>query len=112
MPGKPFPKGNNFGRRWVAGQSGNPHGRPRIAADLRERAKGDAREAYEKVLAIMRTDGHKLQLAAAVRVLQVAGVPMSEELVAANPGTISGPAASMSDEALDAALETTAGPVN
>lgn len=68
------------GTTWKPGQSGNPGGRPRIAREVRASAQGDSPEAYRVILGIMR-DGDKdaARLAAAVRVLQLAGIPMSED---------------------------------
>jgi hypothetical protein len=42
------------GRRWKPGQSGNPRGRPRVVADVREAARKWTAEAIETLAAIMR----------------------------------------------------------
>lgn len=69
MPG-PWEKG---------GPSPNPGGRGKVAREIRENAKVHCAEAFEKVVAIMRMDGHRAQLTAALVVLRLAGVPMSAE---------------------------------
>jgi hypothetical protein len=74
-PGRPFQKG----------QSGNPGGRPKMAMELRNRADKLAPAAF-KIIETLMTDADKdsVRLSAAVRVLQVAGVPMGEPKVEVN----------------------------
>ena len=65
---------------WAKGVSGNPGGRPRIAKTIRADAQVDAPDAYAEIKRIMREgDKDAARLAAAVKVLQIAGVPMSED---------------------------------
>src|SRR5574340_243018 len=63
--------------KFAKGVSGCPGGKPAIARVIRDLAQADSPEAYAKVRAIMQYDGHKHQLAAALAVLKVAGVPMN-----------------------------------
>jgi hypothetical protein len=59
-----------IGRPWLPGQSGNPGGRPAIAAEVREFAGAHSIEALKKVVRIMRTSrDHSTVLAAARTVL-------------------------------------------
>lgn len=62
------------------GQSGNPGGRPKIAKEIRLKAQEASKEALEVLLGIMR-DGEKAseRAAAARTVLQLGGMPFSEE---------------------------------
>jgi hypothetical protein len=77
-PGRPFAKG----------QSGNPGGRPKVALDIREKAKGDVEAAYATVHALMTgADKDSVRLSAAVRILQVAGVPMGEDKITVQIGS-------------------------
>lgn len=62
------------GGRWLPGASANPAGRPAIADEIANLAKADSPEAYAKVVQIMRHDGARQQLAAALAILKVAGV--------------------------------------
>jgi len=61
----------------MPGVSGNPTGRPTIAKEIRDLATCDSAEAYTKIKALMQSDGHKQQLAAAIAVLKIAGVAMN-----------------------------------
>jgi Family of unknown function (DUF5681) len=97
-PGRPFQKG----------QSGNPGGRPKMAIELRERADKLAPAAF-KIIETLMTDADKdsVRLSAAVRVLQVAGVPMGEVKVEVNaPEESSRDAQGLPDADLDAELST------
>jgi hypothetical protein len=69
---------------WKPGQSGNPGGRPKVAREVRASAQDDTPEAYRIISGLMRdADKDSVRLSAAVKVLQIAGVPMSEVAEAA-----------------------------
>jgi hypothetical protein len=77
---------------WRPGQSGNPGGRPRVAREVRASAQADTPEAYRIIAVLMReADKDSTRLSAAVKVLQIAGVPMSEVAEAAANPEPSGP---------------------
>jgi hypothetical protein len=75
----PFEKGNKLGKKWKPGETGNEGGRPKIATEIRDLAKLDAPDAYRAVKDIMADPDNKQRLAAALAILKVAGVPMSED---------------------------------
>lgn len=52
-----------------AGQSGNPHGRPKEDAEIKALAREAAPEAMQRLIQIMRGDDNKLAKAAADSVL-------------------------------------------
>lgn len=87
--------------KWLPGVSPNPGGRPAIAEEIANLARADSPEAYAKVVAIMRNDGDRQQLAAALAILKVAGVFRAVE-APADPPAPHLPA--ISDAGLDAAL--------
>lgn len=66
---------------WVKGQSGNPGGRPRVVSGVRRRAQNVSDEMLDVLLDVARSSkaSGKDRVTAAVRVLQVAGVPMTED---------------------------------
>lgn len=71
----------NLAPAWQKGQSGNPGGRPKVAAELRNRARVDSPEAYETIVRLMReADKDSTRLQAAVRVLQIAGVTFNADV--------------------------------
>jgi hypothetical protein len=86
--------------RFRPGVSGNPGGRPGVAAEIVNLARADSPEAYEKVAKIMRDDGSKHQLAAALAILKVAGVLRHAEEAATKPPPVSNPFAGKPTEAL------------
>ncbi len=104
----PFKKGNKHGHRWKPGESGNKTGRPKLALDLRADAKIDAPAAYATIRGLMLgADKDSVRLAAAVRVLQVAGVAMGEPKagdVNVNVTAGTAEAAAVPDDQLDDAL--------
>jgi hypothetical protein len=57
------------GRPWVKGQSGNPGGRPKDLAWLRETARSHAPEALETLFKIMRDGGTEKDRRAAAEAL-------------------------------------------
>lgn len=87
---------------WRPGHCPNPGGRPKGVLEVRELALGDMKTAYAKVKAIAETDGHKQQLAAAIAILKVAGVPMSEDKAPGAPEAPTAPARDMTPEQLEA----------
>lgn len=63
---------------WAKGQSGNPGGRPKVVAKVREMAQRDTPEAYETLRSLMLTaDKDSVRLAAAIAILKMAGVSLS-----------------------------------
>jgi hypothetical protein len=102
----PFEKGNSLGRKFKAGESANPGGRPKVATEARKKAQEHTAEALEVLLTAMRAaEKTSERISAAVKVLQVAGIPMGEERGAAvdpQPGQPK-PTAEMTPEALEAA---------
>lgn len=65
---------------WKPGVSGNPGGRPRIVSGIRRKAQNDSEEAYAVLLKEMReAEKPSERISAAVKVLQLAGAPMSED---------------------------------
>lgn len=66
---------------WVKGQSGNPGGRPKVATEVRTRAKAKAADFYEVIegFALDEKADPKLRLQAAKIGLAIAGVPMGED---------------------------------
>jgi hypothetical protein len=87
---------------WKPGQSGNPGGRPRVAREIRAGAQADSPEAYAEIRRIMREgDKDAARLAAAVKVLQLAGVPMSEDKAPEAPEAHKAPARDLSPEELE-----------
>jgi len=51
--GRPFEVGNAVGRQWQPGQSGNPGGRPKILAEVRDLARTSTVEAIETIRRLM-----------------------------------------------------------
>lgn len=89
---------------FVKGQSANPGGRPRIVQSVRRRAQGHMEEALDVALEVMRK-GEKgtERLTAAVKVLQIAGVPFT-----ADGATEAEPAKPLTPSATEAELEAAA----
>ena len=83
------------------GQSGNPGGRPKSADDIVDLARIDSEDAYAKVALIMRNDGNRQQLAAALAILKLAGVFRGVEAGESRPVL---PAAPISEADLAEAL--------
>jgi hypothetical protein len=57
------------GKPWQKGQSGNPGGRPRVAADVREEARKHTREALNRLVHWMRSDDPQASIRAATALL-------------------------------------------
>lgn len=63
---------------WVKGQSGNPGGRPRIVQAQRRKAQNVADEMLDILIAVARnSEKGSERSGAAVKVLQIAGVPFA-----------------------------------
>jgi hypothetical protein len=104
----PFKKGNKLGKKWKPRQSGNASGRPKLAEEVRARADKLVPSAFGVIEKLM-TDADKdsVRLSAAVRVLQVAGVPMGEVKVEVRTSPeASSEARRLPDEDLDSELST------
>src|SRR5579884_4019901 len=54
---------------WKPGQSGNPRGRPTVAAEIRDLARNHAREAIERLVALVQSDNPQVALRAAEALL-------------------------------------------
>lgn len=67
-PAQKAEKAENGGR-FKPGQSGNPAGRPKVVAVIRDMAREHGKEAVEKLVEIMRGDDPKLARAAACDIL-------------------------------------------
>jgi hypothetical protein len=69
---------------WQAGVSGNPNGRPPEVIEVREvrrLAQERTKEAYEKVVDLMRdADKDSVRLAAALAILRIAGMKMDGDV--------------------------------
>jgi hypothetical protein len=57
------------GRPWQKGQSGNPGGRPKIAANIREEARKHTKEALNRLVHWMRSDDPQASIRAANAIL-------------------------------------------
>jgi hypothetical protein len=91
--------------RWKPGQSGNPGGRPRVQAIVREAAQFDSLEAYQKIRELMRAaESDAVQLAAAIKVLQLAGVQFTVSIQQPEPEPPPPAAQALPDKALDDGL--------
>lgn len=76
----PFEKGNGLGRKFTPGSCPNPGGRPKVASEVRKKAQGHVAEALEVLLVAMKAaEKTSERITAAVKVLQIAGVPMTED---------------------------------
>jgi hypothetical protein len=66
-----FKPGNQYGRRFQKGQSGNPAGGIKIPQDVRELARGLTKEAIATLAAVMRDDAapHSARVRAAETLL-------------------------------------------
>lgn len=87
---------------WVKGQSGNPGGRPRIVQGIRRKAQNDSEDAYAVLKKLMSCENEKTALSAAISVLKIAGVPMSEDKAPDAPEPQPTPAREMTPEQLEA----------
>lgn len=71
---------------WKKGESGNPGGRPRLAQGVRRKAQAVQDEAFDVLVSEMRgAEKSSERISAAVKVLQVAGVSMSEDKTPETP---------------------------
>jgi hypothetical protein len=57
------------GRPWRKGQSGNPGGRPKVAADVRTEARKHTKEALGRLVHWMRSDDPQASIRAATALL-------------------------------------------
>ena len=55
--------------KFQPGQSGNPSGRPKVNAEIKELARSFGKEALEKMAALLESDDEKVRLAAAQALL-------------------------------------------
>lgn len=67
--GRPKPRRRGPGRPFVKGQSGNPKGRARVAADIRELARQYGPEAVRTLAGIMQTGSERGRVMAAEALL-------------------------------------------
>jgi hypothetical protein len=57
------------GKPWQKGQSGNPGGRPKVAADLKEAARRHTQEALNRLVFWMRSDDPQASIRASTAIL-------------------------------------------
>ena len=57
------------GKPWHKGQSGNPGGRPKVAADVKEEARKHTKEALHRLVHWMRSDDPQASIRAAMALL-------------------------------------------
>jgi hypothetical protein len=57
------------GKQWHKGQSGNPGGRPKVAADVKEEARKHTKEALDRLVHWMRSDDPQASIRAAMALL-------------------------------------------
>ncbi len=62
---------------WKKGQSGNPGGRPKVAASIRAQARVDSQKAYKRIVDAL--DDEKQGVAAAVQILKLAGISFASD---------------------------------
>lgn len=60
---------DKIGRPWEKGQSGNPGGRPKVAADVKEEARKHTKEALDRLVHWMRSDDPQASIRAATALL-------------------------------------------
>lgn len=58
-----------IGRPWLKGQSGNPGGRPKVAAIVKEEARKHTKEALVRLVHWMRSDDPQASIKAAMAIL-------------------------------------------
>jgi hypothetical protein len=59
-----------IGKPWPKGQSGNPGGRPRAAADVKTEAQKHTREALNRLVHWMRSDDPQASIRASITILE------------------------------------------
>lgn len=59
----------SIGKPWQKGQSGNPGGRPKIAADIKAEARMHTKEALDRLVHWMRSDDSQASIRAATALL-------------------------------------------
>ncbi len=100
--------------QWQPGQSGNPNGRPPEVAEVREvrrLAQERTKEAYEKVVHLMRNaEKDSVQLAAALAILKMAGMKMDGDVTLYVQQAAARPTAT--PEEIEAVLGHPAAPLN
>lgn len=77
------------GKPWQKGQSGNPGGRPKIAADVREQARKHTKEALNRLVHWMRSDDPQASIRAATAILDRGCGKPAQEVIrqdGLNPG--------------------------